>query len=90
MIDLLSAIHHPPNPKIPIHLSKGFRSNIAWWNDYSRVEWGLIPPSPRLSPMGGALLQRIRVLGLSCVLQQLMVPASVGHLLLTPLNCGGQ
>ena len=34
MLDLLHAVHHPPNSTIPIRLNKGFRSDLAWWNTF--------------------------------------------------------
>ena len=31
MIDLLHAVHRPPNSTVPIRLNRGFRSDLAWW-----------------------------------------------------------
>lgn len=48
MIDLLHAIHHPPNSKTPIRLNAGFRADLAWWQEFL-VKWNgvsfLHPPS---------------------------------------------
>ncbi len=48
MIDLLHAIHHPPNSKTPIRFSPGFRADLAWWQEFL-VKWNgvsfLHPPS---------------------------------------------
>ena len=53
MIDLLHAVHHPPNSKIPIRLNAGFRSDLAWWSVFVSSWNGvsfLSPPAlrPRL------------------------------------------
>ena len=34
MIDLLYAVHRPPNSLIPIRLNVGFRSDLAWWQEF--------------------------------------------------------
>ena len=34
MLDLLHAVHRPPNSKVPIRLSVGFRSDLAWWRTF--------------------------------------------------------
>ena len=48
MIDLLHAVHHPPNSKIPIRLNAGFRADLAWWQEFV-AQWNgisfLQPPS---------------------------------------------
>lgn len=48
MIDLLHAIHHPPNSTTPIRLNIGFRSDLAWWHQFVQ-QWNgisfLQPPS---------------------------------------------
>ena len=38
MIDLLHSVHRPPQSKTPIRLSAGFRSDLAWWQEF-KVEW---------------------------------------------------
>lgn len=43
MIDLLHAVHYPPNSKIPIRLNAGFRADLAWWQEFV-VEWNGISP----------------------------------------------
>ena len=50
MIDLLHAVHHPPNSKIPIRLNKGFRSDLAWWNAFVQAWNGVsfLPPPAHL------------------------------------------
>ena len=30
MIDLLQAVHRPPNSRVPIRLALGFRADLAW------------------------------------------------------------
>ncbi len=51
MIDLLHAVHRPPNSKVPIRLNKGFRSDLAWWQEFL-VDWNGISflPSPSHLP----------------------------------------
>lgn len=48
MIDLLHAVHHPPNSTTPIRLNVGFRSDLAWWQEFL-PSWNgvafLLPPS---------------------------------------------
>ena len=48
MIDLLHAVHHPPNSRVPIRLNMGFRADLAWWREFL-VSWNgvsfLSPPS---------------------------------------------
>ena len=38
MINLLHAVHHPLNSKVPIRLSAGFRADLAWWQEFL-VHW---------------------------------------------------
>ncbi len=48
MIDLLQAVHRPPNSRVPIRLAHGFRADLAWWVEFV-VQWNgtsfLHPPS---------------------------------------------
>jgi len=47
MIDLLHAIQCPPSSKIPIRLSRGFKVDLAWWQEFLE-QWNgvsfLTPP----------------------------------------------
>ena len=50
MINLLHAMHHPPQSDTPIHLNKGFRSDLAWWRAFVQ-EWNgisFLPPPVHL------------------------------------------
>lgn len=59
MIDLLHAVHHSPNSKIPIRHNTRFRSDLAWWSVFihSWNEVSFLPSStllPRLELSSGA------------------------------------
>jgi hypothetical protein len=48
MLDLLHAVHHPPNSTTPIRLNAGFRADLAWWREFLPLWNGvsfLPPPS---------------------------------------------
>ena len=34
MLDLLHAVHRPPNSRLPIRLNAGFRADLAWWQTF--------------------------------------------------------
>lgn len=34
MLDLLHAVHRPPNSAVPIRLNAGFRSGLLWWHTF--------------------------------------------------------
>ena len=48
MLDLLHAVHRPPNSTVPIRLNAGFRSDLLWWRTFVS-EWNgisfLLPPA---------------------------------------------
>ena len=48
MLDLLHSVHLPPRSTAQIRLSKGFRSDLAWWQEFI-IQWNgvsfLFPPS---------------------------------------------
>ena len=48
MLNLLHSVHLPPRSTAQIRLSKGFRSDLAWWQEFI-IQWNgvsfLFPPS---------------------------------------------
>ncbi len=50
MIDLLHAVHRPPNSMTPICLNTGFRSDLAWWDTFVKGWNGVsfLPPPSHL------------------------------------------